>query len=221
MNILSARKKAAERTQTQKQAESEMTVPAQPDTVEAPSHGEEALSATLAMPVETQPSKVEAPATEVHGTSSTSSSEGVAGEIHAQEIEMLSFRLSGEEYVLPIDDVREVLKSRELTVVPNSPSHVLGVTSIRGTVLPVIDLGKRLGLPPVARDEKARIIIVSPDDEDAGIVVDRVTGVVRIAADAIRPAPETVEQGAEYLKGIVRKDDKLYILLDPNKAAGN
>jgi purine-binding chemotaxis protein CheW len=146
--------------------------------------------------------------------------EDVAGEIHAQEIEMLSFRLGGEEYVLPVDDVREVLKSRELTVVPNSPSHVLGVTSIRGTVLPVIDLGKRLGLPPAVRDEKARIIIINPDDEDAGILVDRVTGVVRISPDAVRPAPETVEQGAEFLKGIARKDDRLYILLDLHKAVG-
>jgi purine-binding chemotaxis protein CheW len=147
--------------------------------------------------------------------------EGADREIHAQELEMLSFILGGEEYVLPVDEVREVLKSRALTIVPNSPPHVLGVTSIRGTVLPVIDLGRRLGLPPAEQDEKARIIIISPDDEDAGIVVDRVTGVVRISPDAIRPAPETVEQGAEFLKGIARKDDRLYILLNLNKAAGS
>jgi len=133
---------------------------------------------------------------------------------------MLSFRLGSEEYVLPVDEVQEVLKSRELTMVPNSPPHVLGVTSIRGTVLPVLDLGRRLGLPPATRDEKARIIIISPDDEDAGILVDRVTGVVRISPDAVRPAPETIEQGAEFLKGIARKDDRLYILLDLHKAVG-
>ncbi len=146
--------------------------------------------------------------------------EGAANEIHAQEIEMLSFRLGSEEYVLPVDEIQEVLKSRELTLVPNSPPHVLGVTSIRGTVLPVLDLGRRLGLPPAVRDEKARIIIISPDDEAAGILVDRVTGVVRISPDAVHPAPETIEQGAEFLKGIARKDNRLYILLDLHKAAG-
>jgi purine-binding chemotaxis protein CheW len=164
---------------------------------------------------------VEDAAMKAPGSESALASEGVDEEIHAQEIEMLSFLLGGEEYVLPVDEVREVLKSRELTIVPNSPPHVLGVTSIRGTVLPVIDLGRRLGIPPAARDERARIIIISPDDEDAGIVVDRVTGVVRISPDAIRPAPETVEQGAEFLKGIARKDDRLYILLDLQKAAGS
>jgi purine-binding chemotaxis protein CheW len=146
--------------------------------------------------------------------------EGATSEIQAQEIEMLSFRLGSEEYVLPVDDVQEVLKSRELTTVPNSPPHVLGVTSIRGTVLPVLDLGKRLGLPPATRDDKARIIIICPDDEDAGILVDGVTGVVRISPDTVRPAPETIEQGAEFLKGIARKNDRLYILLDLRKAVG-
>ncbi len=154
------------------------------------------------------------------GSESTSEPEDVAGEIHTQEIEMLSFRLGSEEYALPVDEVQEVLKSRELTIVPNSPPHILGVTSIRGTVLPVIDLGKRLGLPPTVKDEKARIIIISPDDEGTGILVDRVTGVVRISPDVVRPAPETVEQGAEFLKGIARKDDRLYILLDLDKAVG-
>jgi purine-binding chemotaxis protein CheW len=169
---------------------------------------------------EIQLSKVEETAVEAPGIESAPAPEGAAGEIHAQEIEMLSFRLGSEEYVLPVEDVREVLKSRELTIIPNSPLHVLGVTSIRGAVLPVIDLGRRLGLPPAVRDEKARIIIISPDDEEAGILVDRVTGVVRLSPDAIRPAPETVEQGAEFLKGIARKDDRLYILLDLHKAVG-
>jgi purine-binding chemotaxis protein CheW len=164
---------------------------------------------------------VEDAAMKAPGSESALVPEGADEEIHAQEIEMLSFLLGGEEYVLPVDEVREVLKSRELTIVPNSPPHILGVTSIRGTVLPVIDLGRRLGLPRAQRDEKARIIIISPDDEDAGIVVDRVTGVMRISPEAIRPAPETVEQGAEFLRGIARKGDRLYILLDLNKAVGS
>jgi purine-binding chemotaxis protein CheW len=218
MDILSARKKAAERARAQKKAESESMAPAQSVPADEPSRTEGSAPSSPA--AEKQPALVEEPAVTALRSENTPAPEGAAGEIHVQEVEMLSFRLGGEEYVLPVDDVREVLKSRELTSVPNSPPHVLGVTSIRGTVLPVIDLGKRLGLPPALRDEKARIIIISPDDEDAGILVDRVTGVVRITPDAVRPAPETVEQGAEFLKGIARKDDRLYILLDLHKAVG-
>jgi purine-binding chemotaxis protein CheW len=137
-----------------------------------------------------------------------------------QEIEMLSFRLGGEEYALMVEDVKEVLKSRELTQVPNAPDYILGVTALRGPILAVIDLSRRLGLPPAQRGEKSRILVVSSNDEDTGMVVDRVTGVVKIHPEDIRPVPETIVQGSEFLRGIVRKNDRLYILLDREKALG-
>jgi purine-binding chemotaxis protein CheW len=119
-----------------------------------------------------------------------------------------------------VDDVREVLKRRDLTEVPNTPEHILGVMSLRGTMLTVIDLGRRLGLAPAVGDDRTRIIVVSSGEEDVGLLVDRVTGVLKVMADAIKPPPENIEQGAEYLRGIVRKDDRLVILLDLAKAVG-
>jgi purine-binding chemotaxis protein CheW len=104
--------------------------------------------------------------------------------------------------------------------VPNTPQYVIGVTSLRGAVLPVIDPCLRLGLAPGARDERSRIIVTDLNDEGTGIIVDRVTGVVRFSAEEVRPAPESVERGAEFLSGIVRKNDRLYILLDVDSAAG-
>jgi purine-binding chemotaxis protein CheW len=136
-----------------------------------------------------------------------------------REIEMLSFRLSGEEYAVMVADVREVLKIPELTRVPNAPEYIQGVTSLRGTMLPVIDLCTRLGLKPAERNEKARIIVISTDDEDVGLIVDRVNGVIRALPESIKPAPEHVEQGADLLRGIVRQGDKLHIVLDLHKAA--
>jgi len=87
-------------------------------------------------------------------------------------------------------------------------------------MLPIIDLRKRLGLAPGVNDEKSRIVVVGSNDEDAGLLVDRVTGVFRILPNEIRPAPENIEQGAEFLRGIARKNEKLYILLDVVKAVG-
>ena len=138
-------------------------------------------------------------------------------ETQAQEIELLSFRLGGEEYAVLVEDVREVLKSYHLTIVPNAPDYILGVTSLRGTMLPIIDLCKRLGLASRTSDEKSRIVVVSSADESVGLLVDRVTGVFRILPDEIKPAPENIEQGAEFLSGIVRTADRLYILLDFGK----
>ncbi len=137
-----------------------------------------------------------------------------------QEIELLSFRLGGEEYAVRVAAVREVLKVIQLTNVPNTPDYILGVTSLRGTMLPILDLCKRFGLAPGVNDEKSRIVVVSCADGAAGLLVDRVTGVFRILPDEIKPAPENVEQGSEFLGGIVRKGDRLYILLDLEKAVG-
>jgi chemotaxis signal transduction protein len=136
---------------------------------------------------------------------------------------MLSFLLGSEEYVVAVDRVREVLTPREITPVPNTPNYLLGVCSLRGAVMPIIDLNLRLGLTASVRDEKSRIIVVSlGKDDQVGLFVDRVRGVVRFTPSSVQPAPETVEQGAgaEFLRGIARKNDRLYILLDVEKAAG-
>ena len=140
-----------------------------------------------------------------------------------QDLEMLSFLLGSEEYVVAVDRVREVLTPREITPVPHTANYLLGVCSLRGIVMPIIDLNLRLGLSASARDEKSRIIVVGVGhDDQVGLFVDRVRGVVRFSPSLVQPAPETVEQGAgaEFLKGVARKNDRLYILLDVEKAVG-
>jgi purine-binding chemotaxis protein CheW len=213
MDILAARKKAAEKAKSP-----ETPGPAGPAVPSPPAATEEVPGAVPAGP----PPAVEAAASVAQKDAEKSGhpEDAAAAAAPAQELEMLSFRLGGEEYAVLVDEVREVLKLRDLTAVPNAPAHVLGVISLRGRMLPVIDLCKRLGLTPGVRDDKSRIIVVSPDDEDAGLVVDRVTGVIKIMPDAIKPSPEHVEQGAEFLRGIARKNDRLYILLDLQKAVG-
>lgn len=217
MDILKARKKAAEQKHNRKKVK-----PLRPDATR-PSKEEPPL------PAATEPAcsvtALEDPALGTHtpvteeSAAKTPSGEEVT-EQKANEIELLSFLLGGEAYALPVKDVREVLKMRTLTLVPNAPPYILGVTSLRGMVLPVIDLCTRIGLLPGVRDEKSRIIVVNSEDEDVGLIVDRVTGVLKIMPDATKPTPENIGQGAAFLSGIVRKDDVLYILLDLKKATG-
>lgn len=217
MDILKARKKAAERKKARKKTEKAQPPAALPEQEEAP-RPPEPLPAPSVPAAEAAASVVEAPALEEPEAGTIAGEE--PPETQTPEVELLSFRLGGEAYAVWVKDVREVLTIRELTLVPNAPSYMLGVTSLRGAMLPVIDLCKRLGLAPGLRDEKSRIIVVSPDEEDVGLIVDRVTGVVRTMPDMIKPTPENIEQGGEFLRGIVRKDDTLYILLDLDKAVG-
>jgi purine-binding chemotaxis protein CheW len=221
MDILSARKKAAERAKAKKKTpgskkDSSLSQEKEPSPAPEQAATDAGAAVTASVP--------ESPAHPGPGPSERPSPVpgDEAGAVPVPELELLAFRLGSEEYALLVEQVREVIKLWEITSVPNTPDYVLGVLSLRGKVLPVIDLCKRLGLPPGARDGRARIIVVSIDEEETGLIVDRVTGVVRLLPEDIRPAPDTISQGVgeEFLRGIARKADKLYILLDIEKAAG-
>jgi purine-binding chemotaxis protein CheW len=222
MDILAARKKAAEQANARNKLGQEAAEPtAQPkQEQEAPLVPDAALPGGI---VGSPAATSAAPLIEGAGDSAVTAqaaSSGDTEETLQQEIKLLSFRLGGEAYAVRVADVREVLKVIQLTIIPNTPDYILGVTSLRGTMLPIIDLCKRFGLASGVIDEKSRIVVVSSAEGDAGLQVDRVTGVIKILPDEIKPAPENVEQGAEFLGGIVRKDDRLYILLDLEKAVG-
>lgn len=224
MDILSARKKAAERAKAKarKKAEPEPQEGSPPSQEKEPSPSPEQAGKDAETAVTT--SAPEPPASPAPGLSGQPASVpgDEAGPVPVQEIELLAFRLGSEEYALLVEQVREVIKLWEITAVPNTPDYVLGVISLRGRVLPVVDLCTRLGLPPGVRDGRTRIIIVSIDEEETGLIVDRVTGVIKLPQEDVRPAPDTISQGAgaEFLRGIARKNDKLYILLDIEKAVG-
>jgi purine-binding chemotaxis protein CheW len=245
MDILAARKKAAEQANARNKPEPEAAVPTappqgqEPDPPAAQPRQEPEVAAVQprqepeAPPAlaESRPGGIVASPAAAGIAPMIEESRDKAGtvpvsptgepkETQQGEIELLSFRLSGEEYAVLVADVREVLKFYQLTIVPNTPDYILGVMSLRGTMLPIIDLCKRFGIAPAVKNDKSRIVVTSSGDEEAGLVVDQVTGVFRILPDEIKPVPENIEQGAEFLSGIVRTSDRLYILLDLEKAMG-
>ena len=230
MDILAARKKARERAQARsgQSLEPAAEAPAPPreeEALPAPAPPRAASMAPIEALVSLSPAAAEVlPAHETPRVTTADAPAVFADDERAetpqQEIELLSFRLGGEEYALPVADVREVLKVVQLTSVPNTPDYIPGIMSHRGTMLPILDLCRRFGLAPAVNDAKSRIVIVSVSDEEVGLLVDRVTGVFRILPPEIKPAPENIEQGAEFLRGIVRKGDRLYILMDLKKAVG-
>jgi purine-binding chemotaxis protein CheW len=255
MDILAARKKAAEQANARNKPEPEAVTPAE-QTSREPEAPAEQPGREPEAPAEQQDQEPETPAARprpepeappapsepsperivgspaasgvVPALEETRDKTGVApvanagesAEAQQREVELLSFRLGGEVYAVLVADVREVLKTYHLTTVPNTPHYILGVMSLRGAMLPIIDLCKRFGLAPAANDEKSRIVVVSSTDEEVGLLVDQVTGVFRVLPDEIKPVPENLEQGAEFLRGIVRTADRLHILLDLGKALG-
>ncbi len=134
----------------------------------------------------------------------------------AQEIiQLVSFRLGDEEYGVDILNVQEIIKMMEITRVPNSPDFVEGVINLRGKVLPVIDLRKRLGLPKKEHDKATRIIVVEMDKKIVGFIVDSVSEVLRIPYSALEAPPQMSNGvGEEFISAVGKLNDKLLILLD-------
>ncbi len=106
-------------------------------------------------------------------------------EIH----QLLSFEIAGAPYAVPVERVREIVRMRPVTPVPRTPEEVRGVISLRGEMIELIDLGRRLGLGSIESSRQTRIIVVkTADDEVVGLLVDAVKEVMLVSNDAIQPA---------------------------------
>jgi purine-binding chemotaxis protein CheW len=135
------------------------------------------------------------------------------------EQSVLTFQVGGETYGIDILDVREIIKLAEITEVPRTPPFLLGIISVRGAIIPVIDLRLRLQLPAPPPGRQARTLVVMRNNQRFGFLVDAVGGVVRFSQAEIEPAPTTlVSQDVSYLSGIARQGEgsgeRIVVLLD-------
>ena len=133
----------------------------------------------------------------------------------------VTFFLEEEEYALPISQVQEIKRVGDITRVPNAPEHVRGVMNLRGRIVPVIELKKRLSLGEAMIDSESRIVVVEQGRKVLGLMVDRVAQVLNMAAGQIEDAPEEVVQIQEnYIKGVGKMDERMIILLDLEQIVG-
>jgi purine-binding chemotaxis protein CheW len=135
-----------------------------------------------------------------------------------QQLELLSFRLAREVYAVRLTSIKQIIKLVPITHVPRSPEYVLGIISLRGTVIPIFDLRKRLLLPASPPSRRTRIIVVTHGVFMVGLIVDEVEQVVRISAGGLEPPPSVLAGvEAEFIEGIGRSGDKMIILLALDK----
>jgi purine-binding chemotaxis protein CheW len=129
--------------------------------------------------------------------------------------QLVSFRLAKEEYGIEITRVREIILFGEITRIPQTPDYIKGLINLRSTVIPIVDLRLRFGLPEGEQTDDTRIMVVNVGGKMIGIIVDAVSEVLRVAHEQIAPPPPTVATlGRDYLTGLVRLEDRLLILLD-------
>lgn len=134
----------------------------------------------------------------------------------------LTFGLGHEEYGLEILKVREIMGLMEITAIPRVPSYVRGVVNIRGQVISVVDLRAKFGMPETANTDQTCIIVVETQlahrKISTGLIVDRVSEVLDIPADAIENPPEMYSHTAtEFILGIGKVGPTVKFLLDINQ----
>lgn len=135
-------------------------------------------------------------------------------------LHMVGFKVGSEEFCVDILKVQEIIRMVEITVMPNSPDYVEGVINLRGNIIPIIDFRKRMSLPfsDTLNEQARRIVVVSFGRVTAGLVVDKVTHVMKLPPDQISPTPDVIKgYDSECLSGVARSGDRLLILLDLEK----
>ena len=132
--------------------------------------------------------------------------------------QFVGFFLDGQQYAFRIEQIQEIVVVQQVTTIPNVPGFVEGVSNLRGSIIPIINLRAIMGMQAVESDDETRIIVVNVDGRTIGCTVDSVTQVVRVPSESIQPAPDTVvAEGADYVTGFATVNEQLLVLLDVNR----
>ena len=131
------------------------------------------------------------------------------------------FELAGATYGLRSADIQQLEMIGNVTRVPNAPDFVDGVVSVRGQVIPALNLRARFGFPRQTADMRSRLIVVRTDGRSVGLVVDSAREFAAIKPDEIQPPPAGLaELSGDYLEGTAHLGDRLVLLLDVQRLIG-
>lgn len=132
-----------------------------------------------------------------------------------KKVELLSFRVGDQEYSVDIMSVREIRGWTRATSLPHSPVYVRGVINLRGTVLPVVDLALRLGLPSGEITDRNVIIVVHIEGRTVGLLVDAVSDILSISQDELAPPPELAADNSQtFINALTIVDGRMIRVLD-------
>lgn len=141
-----------------------------------------------------------------------------------ESLQVCVWRVGREDFVVDLKRVEEILPVPSVTAVPRAPSFLEGVTRLRGEVLPVVDVRKRLGVGPEERvgpspggkpRNRERLVVCRLGTRRVGFIVDAVTQVVRVQRESLRPAPLASRPGARpHVLGVCGEPPALRLLLD-------
>ncbi len=131
---------------------------------------------------------------------------------------LVTFSLGEEEYGMEAAQVQEIVALSRITALPNLPDFVKGLVNLRGSVVPVMDLAARFGLPVRPYGPHTAVVVVRTGGRTMGVIVEAVNDVVELCDEEVQPLPDLpVRVDTRFIRGIGRKDDRFIILVDVNR----
>lgn len=139
------------------------------------------------------------------------------------EVQLVVFKLAEEEYAVKIGQVKEIINLAEVTSLPQAHLSVEGVINLRGKIIPIFNLKKRLELANQQYSSQARVMVVEVDSQLLGIKVDEAVEVLRLDTNAIQALPRLVSQveNQSFVVGVGKLEERLIVILDLTKVLSN
>jgi len=139
-----------------------------------------------------------------------------------QEVQVACLKMEDGLYAVDIMRIKEIVLPQKLSSLPRASQLLEGVINLRGAVIPVMELRKRFGMPPVSAGEKTgKLLIVSLSRQMVALAVDDVMEVITVAAKNIKPPPDVADGvGTEYLLGVCLSGDRVFMILDIDTLLG-
>ena len=145
---------------------------------------------------------------------STPNADSTAAAFGENRVDLATFELHGQDFAIDVTQIREIVRAREVTPLPKAPALIEGVVDLRGTVVPVVDLGRALGVAPVDSGAAARIVLIEVDDLIFGLRVGGATEVLSAEAAALEAPPALATQaGYDAVRAVVRRPDARPVLV--------
>lgn len=126
----------------------------------------------------------------------------------------LTFSLGTEQYAVSIRYVIEINRVLKITPMPDFPSYLEGITNLRGKIIPIMNLRKRLGMPVAEFTDTTCFMILSVNDTPFGLIVDSISEVIMIPDEAISPPPVESSAVSDYISGVATVDDSIKLIID-------
>jgi purine-binding chemotaxis protein CheW len=132
-----------------------------------------------------------------------------------QTLEIIAFRLHDQEFCVKTTTIREIRGWAPSTPIPHSPPEVIGVMNLRGSVIPIIDLAYKLGMPSTEANERSAIVVAEVHSMVIGMLVDRVSDILTVNGNEIQPVPEvSASFDRSFSEGIITSENGMICFLN-------